>query len=77
MVKNSSVVSSFDSYTGQRSLFYGKESLEAILKSGALSVITFKYDSRTEKPEFLVAAVEALKGSCCYVGGEQGSSEGA
>ena len=80
LVENSSIVWGVDSYTGQRALFYGKETLEGIRKSGVpseLSVISFRYDSHSEQLEFLVAAVMELKGSCCYCEGGQGSSETA
>jgi hypothetical protein len=54
---------------GKPVLFFGREALERIATAGReefLSVFRVSYDSRTTQLEYLAAAVEVLKGSCCY-----------
>jgi hypothetical protein len=60
-----------DPRTGAGSLFYGKEMLEDIAKGrqhefGPQRAVAFLLDFRTIELEYLIAAVQVLKGSCCY-----------
>ncbi len=52
-----------------RSLFFGKATLERIVKSGngkLMSVARIPVDYETDDLEVLAAACLVLKGSCCY-----------
>jgi hypothetical protein len=58
-----------ESRDGRPVLFFGRETLEEIAadrQSRPCNVFRISYDSRTDQLEYLAAAVEALKGSCCY-----------
>jgi hypothetical protein len=63
------IILGVDSFSGETSVFFGRDSLEKITKSGeAATVLTasYLYDSRTDQLDLLVAAVREAKGSCCY-----------
>ncbi len=54
---------------GKEVLFYRRATLERIAVSGVEGVprvFRISYDSRTDQLEYLVAAVNVIKGSCCY-----------
>jgi hypothetical protein len=58
-----------DAQGGELVLFYGIALLHRMLAEGRspqFRVFNVSYDSRTDQLEWLVAAVRALKGSCCY-----------
>lgn len=71
-VKGADVILGWDSHRRFTSIFYGAPMLD-LIASGAvggqkLRSIAISFDSRTSQLEYLVAAVEVLKGSHCYVG---------
>lgn len=71
LVSQAGIVWGFDTYTGELSLFYGKEMLEDIAigrdsEFDPQMMVVFAIDARTVELEYLYAAVERLKGSCCY-----------
>jgi hypothetical protein len=58
-----------DAQGGKLILFYGIALLQRMLAEGMTPecrVFNVSYDSRTDQLEWLVAAVSALRGSCCY-----------
>ncbi len=74
-VKDAAVVLGLDTSRDELVLFYGRETLEMINRTGvadSLPVAVLSYDQRTDELEFLIAAVRVLKGSDCYDGGEVG-----
>jgi hypothetical protein len=69
VVQSADIVIGFNDRTGRPTLFYGREALERINRTGQperLKVVNVRYDSRTSQLGFLVACVRHLKGSCCY-----------
>jgi hypothetical protein len=57
--------------SGTESLFFGKATLERIIRTGhgkMLGVMRVPLDFDTDEPEALGAACKVLKGSCCYKG---------
>ncbi len=67
--KDADIIFGFDTTSGGRSLFYGKDTLARISQGGAaeqMGVMGFLYDSKTDQLEYLIAAVQVIKGSCCY-----------
>lgn len=72
MVMAADVILGWDTHRRATSIFYGAPMLD-LIASGAvgnqsLGVVVVSVDSRTTQLEYLVAAVQALKGSHCYVG---------
>lgn len=68
-IQDAGVIFGVNSRTGGESLFFGKATLERILKTGQgkeLPVIKVPVDFRTDDPEVLAAACLTLKGSHCY-----------
>jgi hypothetical protein len=71
-IKKAGVIFGVDSATGAPSIFYGKEMLKEIARGRAAEwdaqvILAFKYDStQGDELEYLYAAVEVLKGECCY-----------
>jgi hypothetical protein len=71
-IKNAGVIFGVDSATGAPSIFYGREMLKEIAKGhaaewGPQKILAFKYDSNHgDELEYFYAAVEVLKGECCY-----------
>ena len=69
LLKDVKVVMGLDSSTGEKSLFYGKEDLEEIVRvkqSMTLPTVTILYDSRLGQLKPLIAFVIKAKGSCCH-----------
>lgn len=65
------VVVGIDCHDLSSALFYGTEIVDELARTGIkarVSGISFLYDSRTDSPESLCAAVTTIKGSCCYEG---------
>jgi len=74
-VKVADVVWGLDRRSGTRSLFFGKTTLEDIVNKGearAVRTLTIAIDAQTDELEYLYAAVQVLKGTCCY--DEQGGN---
>ena len=73
LIQQADVIYGYDIHKGTRHLFYGEGTLRYVAQSGQaqhLAVLTFAVDFREESPEleYLYAAIEVLKGSCCYNG---------
>lgn len=65
------LVVGIDRHSGSDMLFYGAEVVQEIVRTGIgaqVPTIHFLYDARTDSLEYLCAAVEFIKGSCCYGG---------
>jgi hypothetical protein len=69
VIDGADVVFGFNTNTGMRSLFYGREALGEIVKTGqgkALRVSAFSLDFGTDDLIGLISDVVAVKGSHCY-----------
>ena len=74
-LKEADIVFGVDAFTGDTPLFYGKEMLERVVREEVTEnagIISYLYDSRTDQLELLVAAMIAVKGSCCFRDGNFG-----
>jgi hypothetical protein len=71
LVRSAGLIWGYDPKQNRMPLFYGRELLEDIAKGRASEfahqmLLCFTIDLTTDEPESLRAAVESLKGSCCY-----------
>ena len=71
LLTKAGIIWGLDTYSGDFSLFYGKEMLEDIANGREAEfdpqlMVVFAIDARTPELECLYVAVERLKGYCCY-----------
>ena len=74
-LKEADVILGMDPHTGGQQVFFGRDLLHLISDSGFTSgvgVVRVELDSSTDQLEYLVAAVQVLKGSCDLT--EEGAS---
>jgi hypothetical protein len=69
VLKSADIIFGVDSFTGNRTPFFGTDRLKRIVasgESGNVGVVSILYDSRTPQLEYLMVMVEELKGTCDY-----------
>jgi hypothetical protein len=68
-IQGAHIIVGVDSRTGEKSLFFGRKSLERIVQSGEgknMIMMHVPVDFETDDVEMLCAACQAIKGSYCY-----------
>ena len=74
IVKQADLIYAWDTHSKLPLLFYGERRLGDIAAGRhdgrSQGMVVIAIDARADQLEYLYAAVEVLKGSCCYRGGE-------
>ena len=64
------VIYGYNTASGGVHAFYGRAAIEELAKMGddgaSLDMLCFRYDGNTSELAYFIAAIETLKGSCCY-----------